>query len=565
MHDSGMPFNVSHPQRFMSALLHNAFPARDKPSPKAKLPPAFLDHPTKFPIDSCVQEYRDWTTNCEDWSSPIEHFVWLSNKFMPFQTDPGTPYVPPDFTLGLPIVGDWPKRTGEVPWVLDPAKHPRPAIQSHHESAGPSSGDERQKRRKKKHRWLKKQELKVTTEGQGDDIPVWTHTGSNLSSSSESQTEGDSGIGSYRKPLGGAGSTTRRNHTPRYSPETIRKLDEGDLEDAPLSDHGGNNDGDQEMVSGDEGAKEAMGTNPIWPTVPVATVTGLAINLAVALEALEGPEASLLADPADTDDEKAHQDTFQLIMQGFHATTRTLSDGYQQACKEVQTIVWRSLKKSTAIDHTFVWGSSAAIRRWVRAIQPAMDCMGESLAEQSCLLQMAQQAGKEAMEDILALLPAEESPYLTPVMPKEDILTPALQATRTHTEKAIEAINVQLSALVHHHILPQQAGVFLASLLQVMCSYRQEMDGMATSQVILPGQIVPNLWGVSWTMMEGLTLLGPPKCPASWPASLVEQVSAEPVNKATPVGLTTPGEVRHLRTQQRETASWFIRQEVGPT
>ena len=141
------------------------------------------------------------------------------------------------------------------------------------------------------------------------------------------------------------------------------------------------------------------------------------------------------------------------------------------------------------------------------------------------------------------MLPLEESPYLTLVIPWEDILTPALQATRNHTEKAIEAVNVQMSTLVHHHVLPQQARVFLASLLQVMCSYQQEMDGMATSQVILPGQIVPNLWGVSWTMMEGLTLLGPPNCPASWPASLVKQVSAEPINKATPIGLTTP--VKH--------------------
>ena len=138
-------------------------------------------------------------------------------------------------------------------------------------------------------------------------------------------------------------------------------------------------------------------------------------------------------------------------------------------------------------------GASAAIRQWVKAVHPAMHCMGESLEEQSRLLQMARQAGKEATEDILALLPPEESPYLTPVIPKEDILTPALQATRNHTEKAIEAVNVQLSALVHRHIPPQQAGVFLASLLQVMCSYQQEMDGMATSQVILPGQIVPNL------------------------------------------------------------------------
>ena len=288
------------------------------------------------------------------------------------------------------------------------------------------------------------------------------------------------------------------------------------------------------MVSRDEGAKEAMGTNPVWPTGPVAAVTNLAVNLTVA------PEAPLLADPADTDDEKARWDAFQLIMQGFRATTHTLSNGYQQACKEVQTIVRRSLKKSTAIDRTFVWGASAAICQWVKAIQPAMDCMGESLEEQSCLLQAAWQAGKEAMEDIVALLPVEESPYLTPVMPKEDILTPALQASRTRMEKAIEAINVQLSALVHRHVLLQQAGVFLASLLQVMCSYRQEMDDMATSQVILPSQIMPNLWGVSQTMMEGLTMLSPPNCPASWPASLVERVSAEPVSKATPVGLTTP-------------------------
>ena len=190
------------------------------------------------------------------------------------------------------------------------------------------------------------------------------------------------------------------------------------------------------MVSRDEGAEEVMGTNLIWPTGPIATVTGLAVNLVVAPEAPEGSEAPLLADPADTDDEKARWDAFQLIMQGFHAATRTLSNSYQQACKEVQNIVRRSMKKSTAMDCTFVWGALAAIRRWVRAVQSAMNCMEESLEEQAHLLQAARQAGKEAMEDILALLPVEESPYLTPVVPKEDILTPALQATQTHTEES---------------------------------------------------------------------------------------------------------------------------------
>ena len=186
------------------------------------------------------------------------------------------------------------------------------------------------------------------------------------------------------------------------------------------------------MVSGDYGAEEATGTNPVQPMGPVAMVKSLAANLVVVPEAPEGVEelvALLLANPADTDDEKARPDAFQLIMQGFHTATCTLSDSYQQACKEVQTIVWRSLRKSNTIDHTFVWGASAAFRQWVRAVHPAIDCMGESLEEQSRLLQAAWLAGKEATEDILALLPPEESKYLTPVMPKEHILTPALQAT----------------------------------------------------------------------------------------------------------------------------------------
>ena len=195
----------------------------------------------------------------------------------------------------------------------------------------------------------------MTTRGQGDDVPVWSHARSNLSLSLESQTEGDSGVGSYRKPQNDAGSTARHDHTPRYSPDTVKRLEEGDLRDAPLSDCNGNSDGDQEMVSRDDGAEETMGVDPTWPTGQEATVTSPAVNFAVALE------APLLADTADTDDEKTCRDAFQLIMQDFHTTTHTFSDEYQEACKEVQTIVRKSLRKSTTVDRTFVWGASAAI------------------------------------------------------------------------------------------------------------------------------------------------------------------------------------------------------------
>ena len=42
----------------------------------------------------------------------------------------------------------------------------------------------------------------------------------------------------------------------------------------------------------------------------------------------------------------------------------------------------------------------------------------------------------------------------------------------------------------------EHAGVLLNTILQVTCSFWQEMDNMATNQVFLPSQIVPNLMGI---------------------------------------------------------------------
>ena len=92
---------------------------------------------------------------------------------------------------------DWPRRVGEPLWVLDPKERPKSSRNMPVDST--SSMDEEKK--KKKHHHSKKTgnpELKVTTHGEGADTPVWTHGGSakDSSSSSGSQSEGDSGLGS---------------------------------------------------------------------------------------------------------------------------------------------------------------------------------------------------------------------------------------------------------------------------------------------------------------------------------------------------------------------------------
>ena len=158
-----------------------------------------------------------------------------------------------------------------------------------------------------------------------------------------------------------------------------------------------------------------------------------------------------------------------------------------------------------------------------------MDCTEKSTKDQAQLLAEAWQAGKDALDSILELIPEEQEPHLTPVFPRAtDLLAPALAVARRYTDEALQNIHTQLVDLAKEHVPQEQARAFFNTILQVTCSFQQEMDNMATNQVFLPSQIIPNLWGSHRGLLERLSLLGPSSCSTSWPASLVERVTAVP-------------------------------------
>ena len=283
MHDTGKGYNVEDPQKFLGALLHNAFTSGKTLSPKAKLLLAYLNMPAASSlIESCTREYRDWPedgpTPDGDEHSPLEeHFVWLSKDCMPYNNDPGLPFVPPDFTVGLPPVWDWPHRAGEPPWILDLEDHPKLTRTVPAESTGTSSVDEgkRKKKKKKKHCHSKKSEkleLKVTTQSQGANTLVWTQARSakDSSSSSDSQSEGDSGLDSNpsNPPCWGTNTESLWGAALWSNPDTTREPTVV-VEDAPLSDWVEGNR-DQEMPNADErqGDDDPAGSGPEPVFVP---------------------------------------------------------------------------------------------------------------------------------------------------------------------------------------------------------------------------------------------------------------------------------------------------------
>ena len=269
MHDTGKGYNVGDPQKFLRALLQSAVTSGKDPSPKAKLPLAYLDLPaTSSLIDSCTRKYRDWMEESlrpegDKCAAPEEHFVWLSKDYTLYSNDPGMPFVPPDFTLGLPPIKDWPHRVGEPPWVLDPKLHSKPSRNVPVDSTSSMEEGKKKQKKKKKHRRSKQienPELKLTTRGEGADTLVWTHAGpaKDSSSSSGSQSEGDSGLGSNPSiwPHTDTDTESRRGTTPRPSPDPNKEP----VDDDPLSDQG-EGDGDQEMPDANEQHGEWQGAN----------------------------------------------------------------------------------------------------------------------------------------------------------------------------------------------------------------------------------------------------------------------------------------------------------------
>ena len=139
-----------------------------------------------------------------------------------------------------------------------------------------------------------------------------------------------------------------------------------------------------------------------------------------------------------------------------------------------------------------------------------------------------------------------------------------------HTEAALKNVHTQIYDLIRTHVAgPEQARVFFNTILPITCSFWHQMDEMAINLLFPGSQLVPNVWSACQEVLEGLSLVAPPSCSASWPASLVERVtpvlgtSGQSGSAKTPTkpcnpgaGKLTPGS-RKKTTQIQQAAGVF--------
>ena len=248
-------------------------------------------------------------------------------------------------------------------------------------------------------------------------------------------------------------------------------------------------------------------------------------------------------DPQD-DPPQPHQQ----VLQGFQTVAQTFSAAYGTASSEIQQVIRRSLRESTNDDRTFIYGASNAICRWVESVRPAMagSETGKGGTEDTKvtkdltqLLADARKAGQDAVDAVLDLIPEVEH-KLPPVYPRIDVDS-ILTISHHHTEEALQNVHAQISDLIRTHVTgPEQAGVFFNTILPITCSFQHQMDEMAVNLLFPGSQLVPNVWSACREILEGLSLVVPPSCSASWPASLVKRVAPVPGTSGQSGSTKTP-------------------------
>ena len=239
------------------------------------------------------------------------------------------------------------------------------------------------------------------------------------------------------------------------------------------------------------------------------------------------------------------------VLQGFRTVAQTFSAAYSSASSDIQQVIRRLLRESTNDDRTFIYGASNTIRRWVESVRPAMAGNdtgkdGTEVAKDTKvtkdptqLLADARKAGQDAVDAVRDLIPEVEH-KLSPVYPRIDVAS-ALTISRHHTERALKNVHTQISDLIRTHAAgPEQARVFFNTILLITCSFQHQMDEIAINLLFPGSQLVPNVWSAHREVLEGLSLVVPLSCSASWPTSLVEWVTPVPGTSGQSGSAKTP-------------------------
>ena len=200
---------------------------------------------------------------------------------------------------------------------------------------------------------------------------------------------------------------------------------------------------------------------------------------------------------------------FSGVMTALRKACGLMSEGFQEACLDVEVVVQTMLVEATAHDRAFATKAAKDLDLWTSALQPLFDTDAVLEAEMETRRAHAQ-ATRQVISDWILTQSREVAK--NKFLDGGPIRTALLQSFAKVEEwctQTLEIVADQVPEIMAQHVPEGQVGVFLAALYQLICAQQQGITLMVVAQVGVPVHLGVNNWATMASMTRLFTQVIP--------------------------------------------------------
>ena len=191
---------------------------------------------------------------------------------------------------------------------------------------------------------------------------------------------------------------------------------------------------------------------------------------------------------------------FSGVMTALRKACGLMSEGFREACLDVEVVVQMMLVEATSHDGAFAAKAAKDLDLWTSALQLLFDTDAVLEAEMETQRAHAQVTGQVLSDQILAWSREVAKDKFPDGGPIQTALLRSFAKVEERCMLTLEKVADQVPEIMAQHIPEGQVGVFLVALYQLICTQQQGITSMVVAQAGVPIHLGVNNWATTMSM-----------------------------------------------------------------
>ena len=179
-----------------------------------------------------------------------------------------------------------------------------------------------------------------------------------------------------------------------------------------------------------------------------------------------------------------------------------MSEGFREACLDVEMVVQTTLVEATAHDWAFAARAAKDLDLWTSALQLLFDTNAVAEAKMEIQRTHAWSTGQVVSDQILAQSREVAKNKFPDGGPIQTALLQSFTKVEEWCMQTLKKVADQVPEIMVQHIPEGQVGVFLAALFELICTQQQGITSMVVTQAGVPVHLGINNWATTASMTQ---------------------------------------------------------------